>query len=78
MLQSFDGWYSDKQDALAVAQQWVARHPQWIVALVQTELVWFGNGDFTSIKNRPLTGREKNIITGETCWRGRYRLSSSD
>jgi hypothetical protein len=46
---------------VAVARDWVERHPQWIVALVQTELVWFGNDDFTSIKNRPLTGREKLI-----------------
>jgi len=32
--------------------------------LVQTELVWFGDGDFTSIGNRPLTGREKNLLLG--------------
>ena len=61
---AFDGWYSDKQDALAVAQDWVAQHPQWIVGLVQSELVWFGNGDLTSIRNRPLTGREKNLLLG--------------
>jgi hypothetical protein len=61
---AFDGWYSDRQDALAVAQEWAARHPQWIVGLVQTELVWFGDGDFTSIRNRLLTGREKNLLLG--------------
>ena len=39
---AFDGWYGDRQDALAVAQDWVAQHPQWIVGLVQSELclVW--------------------------------------
>jgi len=61
---AFDGWYSDKHDALAVAKDWVERHPQWIVGLVQSELVWFGNGDFTSLGNRPLTGREKNLLLG--------------
>ena len=61
---AFDGWYSDKHDALAVAKDWVERHPQWIVGLVQSEFVWFGNGDFTSLGNRPLTGREKNLLLG--------------
>jgi hypothetical protein len=61
---AFDGWYSDKQEALAVAQDWVERHPQWIVSLVQSERVWLGNGSFTSLRNRPLTSREKNLLLG--------------
>jgi hypothetical protein len=47
---AFDGWYTDRNDALAVARDWVTRHPHWIVALVRSDLVWFGD--------RPLTKRE--------------------
>jgi hypothetical protein len=58
---AFDGWYTDRNDALAVAQDWVARHPQWIVGLVRSDLVWFGDGDFSKIKRRPLTKREHDF-----------------
>jgi hypothetical protein len=58
---AFDGWYSDRNDALAVARDWVARHPQWIVALVRSDLIWFGDGDFSEFRRRPLTRREQGL-----------------
>ena len=54
---AFDGWYGDKEDALVVAKDWVARYPKWIVGLVCSELVWFGEGDFSKVQT-PLTARE--------------------
>jgi hypothetical protein len=57
----FDGWYTDRADALDCAQRWAARHPQWIVALVRSDLVWFGEGDFTVFRHRPITAREKSF-----------------
>jgi hypothetical protein len=55
---AFDGWYADRRDALAIANDWAARYPQWIVGLVQSDLVWFGDGDFSTVADRPLTHRE--------------------
>jgi hypothetical protein len=57
----FDGWYSDREEALAVARDWAALHPHWIVALVQSDLVWFGNGDFQGFRDRPFTKRETHF-----------------
>ena len=54
---AFDGWYADRDDALAVAEDMVKSHPQWVVALVGSDLVWFGQGDFSGHRS-PLTGRE--------------------
>ncbi len=54
----FDGWYSDRADALAVFEDWRRRFPYWIVALVQQNLAWFGDGDFHAARDRPLTPRE--------------------
>jgi hypothetical protein len=31
----FDGWYIDLELALAIAQSWAARYPEWFVALVR-------------------------------------------
>jgi hypothetical protein len=42
---AFDGWYVCRDDALAVAEDFVARHPQWTVALVRSERTWFGDRD---------------------------------
>ena len=63
----FDGWYSARADALDVAKDWVARFPQWIVGLVSSDQVWFGDGDFTSVCDRPLTTRERDFADGK--WR---------
>jgi hypothetical protein len=35
------------------------RHPQWIVALVRSDLIWSGDGDFSELRRRPLTRREQ-------------------
>ena len=58
---AFDGWYSDREDALAVAEDWVNRYPQWIVGLVCSDQVWFGQGDFGSVRERALTAREHKL-----------------
>jgi hypothetical protein len=54
---AFDGWYMDREDALAVAEDWVRRYPYWIVGLVSSDRIWFGEGDFSGWK-KPLTSRE--------------------
>jgi hypothetical protein len=38
---AFDGWYSDRNDALAIYRVWCERHPHWIVALVKADEVRF-------------------------------------
>lgn len=58
---AFDGWYVDRRNALAVAEDWAERHPRWIVGLVRSDLVWFGDGNFTRFANRPITKREFNL-----------------
>jgi hypothetical protein len=55
---AFNGWYAHRADALAVAERWSTRYPQWIVALVQGDTGWFGDGDFTTVRDQPLTKRE--------------------
>jgi hypothetical protein len=54
----FDGWYTDRKVAVSIARDWAARFPSWIVALVRSDLVWFGNGNFATVAARPLTQRE--------------------
>jgi hypothetical protein len=54
----FDGWYSDPADAQAQADDWAKRFPQWIVAVVKADNVWWGDGDFHVARNSPLTVRE--------------------
>ena len=61
---AFDGWYRDRAQARMVAKDWVARHPHWIVGLVRSDPVWFGDGDFTSLSHAPITYREK-LLTGK-------------
>jgi hypothetical protein len=51
---SFDGWYSNRGDALAIAKDWSRRFPQWIVALVQAEWAHFGNDDFSNVPREQL------------------------
>jgi hypothetical protein len=60
----FDGWYSDREDALAVFNDWRRRLPYWIVALVQQDLTWFGDGDFHAVRGHPLTAREAKFDLG--------------
>jgi hypothetical protein len=55
---AFDGWYAKREDAMSVAEHWVKQHPQWIVAVVGYDTAWFGDGDFHSVADRPLTRRE--------------------
>jgi hypothetical protein len=38
---AFDGWYSDRNEALAVYQDMCKRCPHWIVALVESEEIRF-------------------------------------
>jgi hypothetical protein len=59
----FDGWYICREDAFAIAEDWHRRFPQWTVALVSSDLTWFGNGDFSRARNIPLTAREKALIS---------------
>jgi hypothetical protein len=56
----FDGWYSDRKEAMAVAESWVQEYSGWIVALVQSDQVWFGQADFSGWK-KPLTERERKF-----------------
>jgi hypothetical protein len=58
---AFDGWYADRADAMAVAKDWSERYPQWIVGLVRSDLIWFGNGDFSVLSDTPITYREKRL-----------------
>ena len=55
---AFDGWYSERGLALRIAEDWVAKHPGWIVGLVSSDLIWFPNMLFRGCRNRPLTVRE--------------------
>ena len=59
---SFDGWYADRDDAMAVARHWADKYPQWIVGLVASDTVWFGDGDFTVVQESPLTVREARLM----------------
>jgi hypothetical protein len=58
----FDGWYICREDALALARDWSCRYPEWIVALVSSDTIWFGKGDFAVAKNAPLTTRENALL----------------
>jgi hypothetical protein len=62
---AFDGWYADRNEAMSIATDWARRYPQWIVALVRSDTVWFGEGDFSAVANQPLTARERQL-TGRT------------
>lgn len=57
---AFDGWYMDRSAALAIFEDWTRRFPQWVVALVRSDVIRFGDGDFSGIE-RPLTKREEMI-----------------
>jgi hypothetical protein len=61
---AFDGWYTHFADAKNTATLWLERHPQWIIAIVRADEVWFGDGDFTSVSNRALTVREVQFKNG--------------
>jgi hypothetical protein len=55
----------NRENTLAVAKDWVAQHPHWIVGLVRSDLIWFGPGDFSSFRDRPITKREKGLTAKE-------------
>ena len=59
---AFDGWYKDYEDALAVARDWHAEFPGWIVAIVRSDRVFDDQKDFTTIRKRPLTEREQDAF----------------
>jgi hypothetical protein len=63
---AWDGWYSQREDALLIAKEWAQRYPSWLVALVKTDTVWFGQGDFGSWKgsSHPITFREHMLARG--------------
>jgi hypothetical protein len=50
---SLDGWYTNREDALAVAKDRVSRHPQWVVGPVRSAVIWFGPGDFRRFETTP-------------------------
>jgi hypothetical protein len=70
------GWYARRGDALVIAQDWAARYPQWIVALVKSDLVWSGDGNFATVAHRPLTERERRFANGDHARRTATRSSS--
>lgn len=60
---AFDGWYSIREWALAIAKDWVERYPRWIVVVVREDH-WASDsnpGDFESVDHRPLTTRERKF-----------------
>jgi len=56
---SLRGWYSDRRKPWALLTMAI-RYPQWIVALVRPEAVWFGDGDLLRVTNQPLQ-RERQL-----------------
>jgi hypothetical protein len=56
----FDGWYSIRGWAVDVAEYWVKEYPGWIVAIIQSDQIWFGQGDFSNW-SKPLTIPERSI-----------------
>ena len=63
---AFAGWYASRADAVAIAKDWVRRHPQWIIALVRSDKTWFGDRDFSTVDYSPLTYRERKFQIGES------------
>ena len=58
---AFDGWYGNRSMAWRVARDWHRRYPQWTVALVRSDQVWFSDRDFISVREVPLTSRETSM-----------------
>ena len=57
----FDGWYKLREDALRIAEDWANRYRGWVVALVSSDQIWFGNCDFSVARDHPLTERESRF-----------------
>jgi hypothetical protein len=72
----FDGWYAHREEALAVARNWVSQYPRRVVALVSSDLIWFGLGDFTTVRHLPLTAREVAFAARAPMKPRRMRLSN--
>ena len=45
----------------AISSGLAPHFPNWVVALVQSDLVWFGDCDFTEVRHQPLTERERSF-----------------
>jgi hypothetical protein len=57
---SLDGWYTNREDALAVAKDRVSRHPQWVVGPVRSAVL-VRTRRFSSFRDYPITTREKTL-----------------
>lgn len=51
-IAAFDGWYTDKADAVIIYQEWCRRYPGWVVAVVEAEKdhLHFGGEWFKRVK----------------------------
>jgi hypothetical protein len=58
----FDGWYTLRGDALAIAKDWARRFPGWVIGLVSSDQIWFGNSDFSGCRDLPMTERENRFV----------------
>ena len=63
----FDGWYTLREDAPRIAEDWARRFPGWVIGLVSSDQIWFGNCDFSGARDRPLTERENRFAHPERC-----------
>jgi hypothetical protein len=45
---AFDGWYTDRAEALEVYKFWCRIHPHWTVALVQFDEARFSNATWAT------------------------------
>jgi hypothetical protein len=46
---AFDGWYTNRADALTVNDDWCRRHSHWIVALVKSDEVRFSESAWEKV-----------------------------
>jgi hypothetical protein len=46
---AFDGWYSDRADALEIYRDWCKRFPHWIVGLVKSEEIRFSDSAWEKV-----------------------------
>jgi hypothetical protein len=64
---SFDGWYADRAEALAVYRDWCERHPHWIVGLVKSDEVRFSDSDWAQAvphKGGPICPLKRQEVRG--------------
>jgi len=58
---AFDGWYADREEAVAVYHDMCKRCPRWIVALVQAHEVRFSNLTWGPVA-RDLVARDQHTL----------------